>query len=351
MNKPSTCPHFGICSGCELKDPYNPPLWQEASQFFQSLGVLPTLITDGFSHTRMRAKLAIRPGPTIGLFKKNSHEVISIPHCLVHHPSINLAVSILNEEIFRQKISCYRESSQGLLRYAQFFVERVTNKVQLTLVATKPIEAFCKSLMKYDLWHSIWQNIHEKPSNAVFGPKWELIAGLPFLWQPIGQKSFPFHPAAFSQVHLPLFEKMIEKIQSWVAPNDSVLELYAGVGVIGLSLNAKKLTLVENNPYAKLSFGQLHLDTPYFCTDAKEVNLAGYDVTIVDPPRKGLDCDMIPRLESKRLIYVSCNFSTFKRDVEKLIALGWRVKEGAGFLLFPGTNHVEIVSYLECDCI
>lgn len=347
MNTPSTCPHFSQCSGCELADPFNPPIWQEALKFFQTQTLDPKLITDGFSQTRMRAKLAVREGPKIGLFKKNSHEVLSIPNCLVHHPSINQAVSLLNEEIIRQKIIPYDEHTQkGTLRYVQLFVERNTGKVQLTLVSTKQIDELCHHLKKHSIWHSIWQNIHPDPSNAVFGSDWKFFSGEPFLWQPINGNSYPFHPAAFSQVHFPLFEKMLQKIENWVYPNERIIELYAGIGIIGLSLQkkTKNLTLVENNPYAHLSFQQLKTDVPYHCIDAKETDLSGYDLTIVDPPRKGLDPQIISKPKSNRLIYVSCQFSTFKRDAEKLLSMGWKIEDAAGYLLFPGTNHVEIVA-------
>lgn len=350
MNNPSTCPHFSHCSGCELSDPYNPFVWREALHFFQSVGVDPEFIYDGFSQTRMRAKLAVRPGPSIGLFKKGTHEVLSIPDCLVHHPSINRAVKILNEEMILQEIIPYSEGgTSGSLRYVQLFVERSTGQVQLTLVTRKPIDAFCESLRKYDFWHSIWQNIHTSASNAVFGSIWNHFSGETFLWQRLGANSYPFHPAAFSQVHLPLFEKMLEKIKTWVLPEDKVVELYAGVGVIGLSLGVESLTLVENNPYAHLSFKQLKSKARYQCIDAKETDLSGYDLTIVDPPRKGLDAEILPKITSSRLIYVSCQFSSFKRDAEKLFALGWKLKEAAGYLLFPGTNHVEIVAIFICS--
>ncbi|MBX7067021.1 MAG: hypothetical protein K1X28_07305 [Parachlamydiales bacterium] len=345
MNKPSACPHFSLCSGCELPEPYNPPVWQEALAFFRENGVEPEFVSDGFSQTRMKAKLAIRNGPALGLFKKGTHEVLSIPKCLVHHPSINKAAAILQEEISRQKVEPYDEARRcGVLRYAQFFVEAKTGRVQLALVATKEIEAFCKVLAKHDIWHSIWQNIHTQPTNAIFGSTWKCLHGEPFLWQPIGSHSFPFHPAAFSQAHFPLFEKMIQKIDSWIEPNQRIIELYAGVGAIGLSLKASSLALVENNPFAHLSFQQMQRNVPYFCIDAKEAELSGYDVTIVDPPRKGLDPEIIPKIVSPNLIYVSCQFSSFQRDAKKLLELGWKLKKGAGFLLFPGTNHVEIVA-------
>lgn len=349
MNNPSTCPHFPACSGCTITDIFNPPIWKEALSFFAQHNIEPQLITQGFSQTRLKAKLAVRPGPQIGLYKKNTHDVISIPHCLVHHESINRAVSILKEEIIRQNIAPYRENPpSGILRYLQFFVERNTGRVQLTLVATQELDAFCKSLAKYDLFHSIWLNIHPLASNRILGDSWKLIHGEPFLWQTLNEIPIPFHPGAFSQTHLPLFEKMLHQIATWVQPNDRILELYAGVGAIGLTLcqKAKHITLIENNPYAHLSYNQTPKpNIDYQCIDAKEADFSNRDLIIVDPPRKGLDPEVLKKLSAERLIYVSCGFDSFKRDCEKLFESGWRMKEATGYLLFPGTNHVEILAY------
>lgn len=353
MNNPSTCPHFSLCSGCELTDIYNPPIWAEAVGFFRPYRIEPEWVTQGFSQTRLKAKLAVRPGPQIGLFKKQTHDVISIPHCLVHHPSINHAIAVLKEEILRQNIPLYRENPpSGILRYIQLFVERSTGRVQLTLVVTQELALFCKSLLKYDLWHSIWLNVHPVASNRVLGDFWQHTYGEPYLWQTLNQIHVPFHPGAFSQTHLSLFEKMLQKIETWVQPNDLILELYAGVGAIGLSVHqkAKQLTLVENNPYAHLSYQQCPKpNIEYCCIDAKEADFTQRDLIIVDPPRKGLDPEVLKKLDARRLIYVSCNFASFKRDCELLFAAGWRIREAAGYLLFPGTNHVEILCLFEGD--
>ena len=352
MNNPSTCPHFSLCSGCEVSDPFNPPIWKEALPFFQTQNISPKLITDGFSQTRLKAKLAVRAGPQIGLFKRNTHDVISIPQCLVHHKAINRAVSIIRDEIIRNHTSVYCEkTANGWLKYIQLFVERSTNRIQLVLIANSNDNSFYKNLLKHDLWHSIWLNIHSGPTNRILGESWQLLHGEPFLWQTIHQTSIPFHPAAFSQTHLPLFEKIVQKIESWIEPNMRVLELYAGVGVIGLCIRhkVKKLTLVENNPYAHLSFQQTKTEIPYLCIDAKEADLSDSDLIIVDPPRKGLDPLLLKKLSemsSGQLIYVSCGFESFKRDTERLLASGWKFKEATGYLLFPGTNHVEILTFL-----
>lgn len=353
MNNPSTCPHFSLCSGCTLSDIAAPPIWQEALAFFRSLNIAPPLITGGFAQTRLKAKLAVRHGPEIGLFKKNTHDVISIPHCLVHHPAINAAVALLREEIVRHNLSTYSETtSTGILRYVQFFVERSTNRIQLALIVNThdKLEAFTQSLLKHDLWHSIWLNFHTTPSNTILSSSWRLVHGSPFLFQTLNQTPVAFHPGAFSQAHLPLFERMLQKIETWVEPNDRILELYAGVGAIGLSLSrkARELTLIENNPFAHLCYQQAPKpNIAYRCIDAKDADLSGYDLIIVDPPRKGLDPTLHKNLSASRLIYISCGFESFKRDSQELISSGWKLKEASGYLLFPGTNHVEILSLFE----
>jgi len=205
-------------------------------------------------------------------------------------------------------------------------------------------------LLKHDLWHSIWLNIHPIASNRILGNFWQLVHGEPFLRQTINHTPIAFHPGAFSQTHLPLFEKMVQKIEQWVQPNDCILELYAGVGAIGLSIchKAKHITLIENNPLAHLSYQQTpKSNISYQCIDAAAADFSHTDLIIVDPPRKGLEAAILKQLDASRLIYVSCGFESFKRDAEQLISLGWRLHEASGYLLFPGTNHVETLALFE----
>jgi tRNA/tmRNA/rRNA uracil-C5-methylase (TrmA/RlmC/RlmD family) len=350
MNNPSSCPHFSLCSGCTLSDPFNPPIWQEALTFFATHNLQPTLITSGFTQTRLKAKLAVRSNSDIGLFKRNTHDVIPIPNCLVHHPSINQAVALLRSALLEHNIPAYHEAtSTGILRYVQLFVERATSRVQLVLVVNThdPLHALCQSLLKHDIWHSIWLNTHTSTTNTILSSAWHLVHGEPFLYQTLNNTPVAFHPGAFSQTHLPLFEQMLLQIKAWTPPASRILELYAGVGAIGLSLadKAHSLTLVENNPFAHLSYQQCAKpNITYHCTDAKNVPPSDYDLIIVDPPRKGLDALPPP---ARHLIYVSCGFESFKRDTARLLAEGWKLKEATGYLLFPGTNHVEILALFQ----
>ena len=97
----------------------------------------------------------------------------------------------------------------------------------------------------------------------------------------------------------------------------------------------------------------------------------GASVLLVDPPRKGLEDEVLdelckpvnpkqPLVESptllalsdesvnwtndvQRLIYVSCGFDALARDCDRLLSssAGWMLESAAGYVLFPGSNHVE----------
>jgi tRNA/tmRNA/rRNA uracil-C5-methylase (TrmA/RlmC/RlmD family) len=47
---------------------------------------------------------------------------------------------------------------------------------------------------------------------------------------------------------------------------------------------------------------------------------------------------------AKELLYVSCHFLSFQRDAEILLQNGWKIQTAEGYLMFPGTDHVEIVA-------
>ena len=75
-----------------------------------------------------------------------------------------------------------------------------------------------------------------------------------------------------------------------------------------------------------------------------------FDITIVDPPRKGCEQDGLKKILSitnKMLIYVSCNPATLARDLKFLLENGCRIKEIQPFDMFPQTAHVETVAFIE----
>ena len=138
------CEYFPLCSGCERQgDVSSPPVWQELKNFFNQVApdLSVDLIVKEITGWRCRSKLAVRGNsrePQIGLFKKGSHDVVSIPTCPLHHPSINAISAKVRKIMIERKIEPYdEERGGGLLRYLQFVVERKTRRVQLALVVNR----------------------------------------------------------------------------------------------------------------------------------------------------------------------------------------------------------------------
>jgi hypothetical protein len=90
--------------------------------------------------------------------------------------------------------------------------------------------------------------------------------------------------------------------------------------------------------------------------------LHGADVICVDPPRKGLEADLLLALATEdamaaagcsahTLVYLSCGFVSFQRDVEALLAGGaWKLETLSGFEFFPGTNSIESLAVFRRVC-
>jgi 23S rRNA (uracil-5-)-methyltransferase RumA len=353
-----------------LENVFRPPVWKEVLLFFKRIdpALYLNLHTNGFEETRLKAKLAIREneGLKIGLFKKNSHDVLEILNCPAHHSSINEALERLKKSLSDFHISAYLEKTgQGLLRYAQLAVDKISKKIALVLVLNKNDEQSLKLIkeliasLKKDLWHSIWVNFQTKNSNTIFGEEWLKIWGEDFLWQKLNAVNIAFHPGSFSQANLDLFEKLILEIIKEGKGAKKILELYAGNGAIGLNLadKDKQVTLVEQNPLAKISFEETlkknsFPNVAYLNEDVNKVKdlIHENDLIIVDPPRKGIDKEILNELENKkegRLFYISCCFESLQKDILKLLEKGWKIKKAEGYLFFPGTDHIEIFSVLE----
>ncbi|MBA2368404.1 MAG: class I SAM-dependent RNA methyltransferase [Candidatus Protochlamydia sp.] len=374
--KPIECQHFKTCAGCcstHLAE--QPAVWSEILKEFEAVD--PLLYEGAYVHWRCRAKLAVRgtaQNPVIGLFKRHSHEVIPIPFCQVHHPRINQAVQFIRDWMIRHALRPYDEKNhRGDLRYVQCVIERSTSKIQASFVLnmdkmdSKEYETWKRALLKLpeetdmQFWHSLWINFNSKKTNTIFGEKWQRVWGEEFLWEKLGLVEVCFQPANFAQANLDLFEKLLGRIFEWIPEKAHVVEYYAGVGIIGLSVASKSSSVkcIEINPHSEICFNlaaaKLSEDVRkrvFFFSNATENALdlmQDANTVIVDPPRKGLSDQCINSFDqtsANQIIYVSCNWESFKRDYEKLCRQGWQIAHLEGYALFPGSNHVELLACL-----
>jgi len=372
------CVHFPLCSGCQLDlTGDSPPVWKEVLEKYKHVAN-PDIIAGPLTQWRCRAKLAVQDIQStrgIGLYRAHTHQVIPIPHCLIHHPQINEAVSMVSEWINENPISIYNETTgQGELRYIQCVIERKTAKVQLSFVLNGAItndpllKNWADRLMNFleitgkERWHSLWLNLNEGKTNTILSDHWCKLWGEELLWETLNQTDVCYHPGSFGQANLDLFEILLSRINAWVPHNSTVTELYAGVGAISLTLASKCdwIRCEEWSRFAEGCFQASSLRLPpsiakrlHFTTGSAETQLhllEGASTIIVDPPRKGLSLPVIQKInssQSQQLIYVSCGWSSFQRDCAVLVQAGWTLKDLQGFSFFPGTHHIELLTRFE----
>ena len=324
----------------------------------------------GFRH---RARLAIRGrlgSPKLGLFEAGSHRVVHIPTCSVHHPLINRVAAVVRRALVDVGVTSYSDKAhRGLARYLQVVIERSSQTAQVVLVANTaspgPL-AECLALIGERLGtalHSLWFNANEDTSNTILGPHFELWCGRPSVVERFGGTLIHYPPGAFGQSNLEIAGRIVEHVRQQIPVGAPVAEFYAGVGAIGLSVleRAGEMRMNELSVHSLhgLEMGLEELDpttrakvtvVPGLAGGAHRV-ADGMAVVIADPPRKGLDADLIDYLSEnapERLIYVSCALDSFLDDTERLASRGrLRLAALTAFNLMPYTEHVETVARFE----
>ncbi len=172
-----------------------------------------------------------------------------------------------------------------------------------------------------------------------------------------------YPPGAFGQNNLDIAERIVEHVREQVPAGARVAEFYAGVGAIGLSVlpRVSHLRMNEVSPQSLQGLA-LGLDALAPVEREKIEVVAGSagtmasaaldaDVVIADPPRKGLDRELLDHLVAdppERFVYVSCGLDSFLADTARLTSGGaMRLSDLRVFNLMPYTEHVETVACFE----
>ena len=166
--------------------------------------------------------------------------------------------------------------------------------------------------------------------------------------------------------HMP---EMVKKTLSFINEPEDLLELYCGSGTFTLPLSYKfnRVFATENNRQSikclKKSIDKLSINNINFARLSAEevseafngrvfrrmnknnINIYKFSHVLVDPPRSGLNDEVIEIIKKfKNIIYVSCNYETYIRDIKKLNK--FYLKHIEIYDQFPNTEHLEIVSLL-----
>lgn len=199
------------------------------------------------------------------------------------------------------------------------------------------------------------------PLSVVFqgGDDTLLLSGEDFSLMQVKERAFRVSAGSFFQVNLPQAEAMVEHILTWLKleKDDLLVDAYCGAGLFSafLASRVKKVIGIElsessSNDYAVNLDEFDNVELYIGAVEQVLPELAIKPVAIVlDPPRAGLEpaaLEGVIRSEPRQIAYVSCDPATLARDLQKLIAAGYRLESVTPFDLFPQTYHVESIAFL-----
>jgi len=377
------CGKLGHCDGCPImfmKYPAQLAWKREVVEGtlarFRSLqgiklhDVLPSPLP---IHYRNSAKLVVSgkfASPVIGIYRRNSHEVLEIGDCPLHHPLINTIVAAVREGIRKGKVPIYSpRTGRGLLRYLVIRVAEAENRAMVVFVTsersyneihhlTKHLQATVPEVAV------VAQNINASTGNVILGERDHFITRERTLSASMGKTRFTISPRSFFQVNSGSARIIYEKVREWadLKGKELVVDLYCGIGGISLFLAplAKKVLGIEVMEAAVADAGlnaRLNdvVNCEFLSGDAGKLltglrqNGERVDLMVLNPPRKGCDEQVLREataLGPARMIYVSCSPSTMARDLNILAGLGYRTVQVQPVDMFPQTPHVENVALI-----
>lgn len=183
--------------------------------------------------------------------------------------------------------------------------------------------------------------------------------GNDFVTEELPGGCFSYGFDCFFQNNTELFEEALKEIRAAAFKCDKLVDLYAGVGVIGLTLRdlAGKIYAVESSAssakYAALNAAACGASNfEIICSLSEKTAgdlFSGTDILVLDPPRAGLHTKVIKRIMEilpKRIIYLSCNPITQGRDAAFFLEK-YKIIRAAGFDFYPNTPHAETLLVFE----
>ena len=304
--------------------------------------------------------------PIMGVYAKRSHDIIETTDCLIQDKKAQDVAQDAFEYLMQAGVKPYNESNQsGTLRHIIIRTGLVTGEMMLTLVLNTDklnnerefIEKICS---KHKEIKTIVKNINKRNTNVILGKENEVIYGDGYIYDQIGEYKFKISPLSFYQVN-PVQTELLYNIAIEYAEltgKETVLDLYCGIGTIGIfaSRKAKKLYGIEiiesaiEDAKENAKLNDVH-NADFYAGDVEEIlpvimkkEKIAPDVVFVDPPRKGCDSKTIDNLlllNPKRIVYVSCNPATLARDLKKL-SIKYEIKQVQPVDMFPWTRSCGV---------
>lgn len=380
---PVDCPVAGPCGGCSLRHlDYAAELrakQESVLDAFRRIGGLEVPVLDILPSPdvdRYRNKVQFPVGidkngvPCIGFYAGRTHRIVPCPDCKLQPSVLNEIGNALCAFFAQQVIRPYDEQSgKGLVRHIFLRRGAHSGQIMVCLVCTRAklphAEQLCTALRgQFPAISTILLNVNAKNTNVILGSENHILYGPGYIEDTLCGVPVRLGPLSFYQVNTLAAERLygVAAQYAQLTPDDTLLDLYCGMGTIGLSMAAhcRELIGVEIVPEAiesaKANAARMGADVAaksrFFCADAGQAatRLAAEglhpDIVMLDPPRKGCDeatLSAVVRMSPRRVVYVSCNPATAARDAAWLEQNGYHAEKVQPVDLFPRTRHCECV--------
>lgn len=355
------CAYANVCGGCQLQH-----LSPESQRELKLKGVdalirhqtnLPQLpwqpmLESAATGYRRRARIGIwydkkQRRFDIGFRRQADKQIVAVEHCMVLSEPLSPVFNVLQQVLPQLKDPAAVTHAEVLLAEQLPFV---------ILRHIRPLSASDRQLF-VDAWpQAIWLGEAEQGQFSYW--QQDVIPEYPLADQGL---RLQFSPDDFIQVNAGLNQQMVNQALDWLQVNadDTVLDLYAGIGnfTLALAQRAKTVRAVEGvakmvqqlATNAKLNGlsnveayqADLHLSWPKASWNTPE-----YTKVLLDPARAGAAgaTEQIIKLKPAQILYVSCNAATFARDAKILLQSGYRLHKICGVDMFTHTNHLELMA-------
>ena len=312
-------------------------------------------------------------GICVGFYAAKSHTLIPSEACPMQPKLFSRVAEWICRHAERAGWTVYdEETGKGLLRHLYLRYGEGTDQLMVCLVINgkhlPEVRPFIDGLVAaFPQTVSIMLNFNTKNTNVVLGEEYRLLHGTPYIEDVLCGKTFRISPQSFYQVNHDGAELLylLAAERTGMRGQGTLLDLYCGIGSIGLSMaeRAERLVGIEIVEQAVVCARENAArngvgNAVFSCGDAsdaeklldaaeRDYGKIDADVVILDPPRKGSTPELITYLcntrKTPRIVYVSCDPDTLARDCALFRQLGYEIGTVTPVDMFPRTGHVESV--------
>lgn len=365
------CPYFFECGGCDLQH------MDDSLQLEFKLHKVKDAISKvdkNFSDVQLisKNKFEYRNKMTfpfvycqdeikIGMFKKNSHDVIEIKDCLISKKGI-IKVLKFSQKYFKENFKLFSDTSKlGFLKY--LVIREVDDKLLVTIVASKKINLsdYYQKLNNTVNTQGLSLLVSDNSKDIMSGKYFELYGKNSIDTSEFGI-NYSINNLSFLQVNDIIKKELYMEVIKNIGTSN-VIDAFSGAGLMSAIIAKDKNVIgIEINKFAssiaqKLKVTNNITTLTNICDDAnekiREVSKDLCDYTLIlDPARSGCGEKLLQFLKDennnlpKRIIYVSCNLATLERDLKYMIN-NFTINSVKGFDMFPQTKHIESLVVLD----